>query len=83
MNTTSQRESTRYQRKLQKLESTQNYATQLLKLKYQSFVSMEKEQHQRKEECLTRRRLMSNQRQLSISVYDQQKSERIKRIRQE
>lgn len=34
MSATSARESLRYQRKLEKLESTQNYATQLLRLKY-------------------------------------------------
>ena len=83
MNTTSVRESTRYQRKLQKLETTQDYATQLLKLKYQSFVKMENDHQHRRADCLSKRQLMAHNRQLSMSVYDRRKSERIKRIREE
>jgi hypothetical protein len=48
MNATTVRDSTRYQRKLEKLENTQNYATQLLKMKYRSFIKIENDQSQKR-----------------------------------
>lgn len=73
----------KYQRQLDKLEATQQYATELLKLKYQSFRDMELENNQRYNNCLTQRTRMARNRQLSMSLFEQKKSERIRRSRDE
>jgi hypothetical protein len=83
MNATSARESTRYQRKLEKLESTQNYATQLLRLKYDSFMQMEHDHSHKHQLCLTKREQLARNRQLSQSLHDRSKNDRLKRMREE
>ena len=42
---------------------------------------MESDHHQRREDCLSKRQTMAHNRQLSMSVYDRRKGDRIKRMR--
>lgn len=63
----------RYQRQLEKLENTQQYATELLKMKYQNFREIENENNHRYNSCLTQRTQMERNRYIAMSIFEQRK----------
>jgi hypothetical protein len=73
----------RYQRQLDKLEATQKYATELLKLKYNNFREIEEDNNNRYQHCLTQRTKMMRSRRISQSLFEKKKSDRVKRYREE
>ena len=72
-----------FQRKLEKLENTQNYATELLKMKYHSFMEVEKDSNQRYNQCLSQRTNMQRNRQLSHSLFERNKNFQLRKIKEE
>lgn len=70
-----------YQRKLEKLENTQKYATELLKMKYDSFVELEKDKGERYKQCMTQRANMESSRKAAHSFHQLTKSYKLRKIR--
>lgn len=64
----------KYQRQLDKLETTQQYATELLKMKYHNFREIEQDNNQRYQHCLTQRTKMIRNRKVSQSLFEKKQN---------